>query len=225
MRMNKEKYDLSPEQLVLVNKYCEDELRLLKKICLPLIAQKGVAEMEYDDLIDDAMKVLLETASTYNKEINSNFGAVLTMNIKRSYKDWIRDRMRDKRVNYARDKEGNIIYEEYEVNGEKKKRKVIIKSLTLDATTEEGREIKETIASDFKIENIFFRETINGWHKEVIEYLDLLSPLQRKIILMIANNYNKNEICEILHIEENHYDNLLKKIKSSEKTWVLMKLI
>lgn len=31
MRMNKGKYDLSPEQLALVNKYCEDELRLLKK--------------------------------------------------------------------------------------------------------------------------------------------------------------------------------------------------
>ena len=213
------------EQNKIIEYYCSNELKELKKICYFVWGNKKIPQQEHDDLFSDALKVLWESINSYNESRNIKFETYLISNIKRSYKDWIRDRIRDKRINYARDKDGNVIYEEYEVNGEKKKRKVIIKSLTLDATTEEGREIKETIASDFKIENVFFKETINGWHKEVLEYLDLLSPLQRKIILMIANNFNKEDICESLHIKETHYDNLLKKTKSYEKTWILMRLI
>lgn len=211
------KINLSEEQLAIINKYCDTDLRELKKICMPLISRKGVADMEIDDLLSDAMKVLLETVQKYDCSRNDNFGAFLTTNIKRSYKDWTRDRMRDKRVNYARDRNGNIIYEEYEENGEKKKRKVIIKSLPLDYTTEEGKEIQETIASDFRVENIFIQEEKSEWRQEVKDYLHNLSPLQYKIVMMVATKYTKEEICEILHIEASHYDNLLKKITSDEK--------
>lgn len=221
--MQIEKVHLSVEQLELINKYCDSELRELKKICLPLIAMKGVADMETDDLLSDAMKTLLETANKYDCSRNDNFGAYLTTNIKRSYKDWTRDRMRDKRVNYARDKNGDIIYEHYEENGEKKKRKVIIKPLTLDMTTEEGRKISEIVESDFRVEDIFMGET--EWHQEVKDFLNNLSPLQRKIIMMLADKYNKEEICSILHIESSHYDNLLKKIRSDEKIKPLMTLM
>ena len=186
---------------------------------------KGVADMEIDDLLSDAMKVLLETVQNYDCSRNDNFGAFLTTNIKRSYLDWTRDRMRDMRVNYARDRNGNIIYEYYEENGEKKKRKVIIKPLTLDATTEEGREIRDTVASDFRIENIFTKETEDEWHQEVKDYLEKLSPLQHEIIMMLANNYTKDEICEILHIEHSHYNNLLKRITADEKIKPLRSLM
>lgn len=216
---------LSDEQLKLVDKYCCNEMRELKKICLPLISLKGVADMEIDDLLSDAMKVLLETVENYDCSRNDNFGAYLTTNIKRSYLDWTRDKMRDKRVNYARDRNGNIIYEEYEEHGEKKKRKVIIKSLTLDATTEEGREIRETVASDFRIENIFIAEDKSEWHQEVKDFLHSLSPLQFKIIMMLSEKYNREEICENLHIELSHYDNLLKRITADEKIKPLRALV
>lgn len=219
----KRKYaNLSPEQLALLDKYCRDDLRELKKICLPLITMKGVADMETDDLISDAMNVLLETVANYDCSRNDNFGAYLTTNIKRSYKDWTRDRMRDKRINYARDKNGDIIFEEYNEGGKKKKRKVLIKPIPLDAATEEGREIYEKVESNFRVENIFMK---TEWHQEVIDYLSNLSPLQRKIIIMIANKYNKDEICGILHIESPHYDNLLKRITSDEKIKPLTALI
>lgn len=220
--MQTKKMNLSPEQLALLEKYCRDDLRELKKICFPLIAMKGVADMETDDLISDAMKVLLETVANYDCSRNDNFGAYLTTNIKRSYKDWTRDRMRDKRVNYARNKNGDIIFEEYSEGGKKKKRKVLIKPIPLDAATEEGREIYEKVESNFRVENIFME---TEWHQEVIDYLGNLSPLQRKIIMMIANKYNKNEICSILHIESPHYDNLLKRITSDEKIKPLTVLI
>ena len=54
---------------------------------------KGVADMEIDDLLSDAMKVLLETVENYDCTRNDNFGAYLTTNIKRSYLDWTRDRI------------------------------------------------------------------------------------------------------------------------------------
>lgn len=223
--MTVNKINLSPDQLAIVDRYCRNDLRELKKICLPLISMKGVADMEIDDLLSDAMKVLLETVENYDCTRNDNFGAYLTTNIKRSYLDWTRDRMRDKRVNYARDRNGNIIYEEYEEHGEKKKRKVIIKSLTLDATTEEGREIRETVASDFQIENTFIMEDKSEWHQEVKDFLHSLSPLQFKIIMMLSEKYNREEICEILHIELSHYDNLLKRITSDEKIKPLRTLV
>lgn len=220
-----EKINLNEDQLAIVDKYCCDNMRELKKICIPLISMKGVADMETDDLLSDAMKVLLETVQNYDFTRNDNFGAYLTTNIKRSYKDWTRDRMRDKRVNYARDKNGQIIYEYYEENGERKKRKVIIRPLTLDATTEEGREIRDTIASNFRIENIFMGETKEEWHNEVKEYLNSLSPLQYKIVMMLTNKYTKEEICEILHIQLKHFDNIWKQIISDKKIKPLKRLV
>ena len=222
--MKTRKIVLSDEQLKLVDKYCCNEMRELKKICLPLISLKCVADMEIDDLLSDAMKVLLETVENYDCSRNDNFGAYLTTNIKRSYLDWTRDRMRDKRVNYARDRNGDVIYEYYEENGEKKKRKVILKPLTLDATTEEGREIRDTIASDFSVENKLIIESEEEWHQEVKDYLNGLSPLQYQVVMMLANKYIKEEICEILHIKPNHYDNLLKRITADEKIKPLLKL-
>lgn len=212
--MNKGKYDLFPEQLALVNKYCEDELRLLKKICLPLIAQKGVAEMEYDDLIDDAMKVLLETASTYNKEINPNFGAILTMNIKRSYIDWTRDRMRDKSVNYARDKNGNIIKDE---DGNK----IILQSVILDATTEEGRDVSETVASNFNIESESqFDFDID---EKVEDFLDSLSKVQKSILLMRMEKIEPDNIKKKLNLSDREYNNEMKSIKMNKGLSVFTK--
>lgn len=43
--------------------------------------------------------------------------------------------------------------------------------------------------------------------------------------MMLADKYTKEEICEILHIESFHYDNLLKKITSDEKTKPLKSLM
>jgi len=45
------KINLSPDQLAIVDRYCRNDLRELKKICLPLISMKGVADMEIDDLL------------------------------------------------------------------------------------------------------------------------------------------------------------------------------
>ena len=97
--------------------------------------------------------------------------------------------------------------------------------MTLDATTEEGREIRDTVASDFRIENIFMKETEDEWHQEIKDYLEKLSPLQHEIIMMLANNYTKDEICEILHIEHAHYNNLLKKITDDKKIKPLRSLV
>lgn len=214
--------NFSKEQRELINLYCSDNLFKLKAICIPLIRQKNVVQMEEDDLISNAMWVLLETVSTYNPEINPNFGAVLTMNIKRSYLDWTRDKMRDKRVNYARDRDGNIIYEEYKDGDEIKKRKVIIKPLSLDAEIEDGIEISEIVSSKMNVEDLFIEEEI---HKEVQEYLDGLSPLQRKVILMLSHKYTEEEICEILHIDDKQFKNICARLKSAEKIKPLLKLL
>ena len=209
--------ELTPEQMNFVDFYCEDELRELKKICLPLISLKGVAEMEIDDLLSDAMKTLLETVEKYDHSKNDNFGAYLTINIKRSYSDWTRDRMRDKRINYARDKDGNIIYEESE-DGNGKKRKVIVKSLALDGMTPDGVAVIERISASNTLEEKIFQPDISP---KMEKYLHNLSKEQLEVAELFMEGYQQQDIMEILNISQTDLNNRIRGMKSYRNISIL----
>ena len=71
---NYENLDLEPWQLDICKEYCENDMKLLKKSCYKMIKRKNLDGNEfYDDLIDEAMFVLIESVLTYDKEKNSRF--------------------------------------------------------------------------------------------------------------------------------------------------------
>ena len=198
--------------------WAKDEMYNLKKMCYPLIKQKNLAQLEDMELLSDALNVLYECIERFDSDKGVLFKTFLYGNIKRSFKDWTRDRMRDKRVNYAKDKNGNFIYEEYEVNGKKRKRKIIVKPLPLDAVLGEGKLLCETIASDFNIEDFF----IKGSDK-LETYLSNLTIEQRKLAILLSRGYKKKEILHILNITSKKYQDLFFGLKTYKNISILFK--
>lgn len=208
--------NLNIQQLKIIEEFHENEMRRLKRICDPLIRRKGVAEMYRDDLYDVASDTLLESVISFKPDRHCSFFTYLTGNINRAFYDWTRDNttrlcrsniQTDEKGQIMRDEDGNVIK---------------IHNISLDAPTEDGVDIREKVASDFDIEDEVIGIVGDGniqeeWHREVIEYLEMLSPMQRKIIILLAENKDKDEICEELHITANHFKNSIKKIMADEK--------
>lgn len=86
--------------------------------------------------------------------------------------------------------------------------------------------LADVIVSDFDIKDELEElKEENSWSKEVEEYLNNLSPLQRKIALMISDDNTPDEICKELHITMIHYNNSVKRIFATEKIKVLRPLV
>lgn len=88
--------------------------------------------------------------------------------------------------------------------------------------------IGDTIASCNDVESkvdLFAEDNRDHWHPKLKEYINGLSPLQRKIAYMIADNYTRDEICNELHITESHYNNSVKRMFAAEKIAPLRSLV
>lgn len=108
------------------------------------------------------------------------------------------------------------------------KRKADRMSISIDTPigNDENYTIGDMIADDFTIDKELFEEDEREeWRKEVIEYLNSLSPLQRKIAFLLSDNNTPGEICEELHITMKHYENSMKRILADEKIKPLRPLV
>lgn len=164
--------------------------------------------MDEDDLFSIAMDVLLKSVKMYD-ESQGSLDTFLFNNIYKKANTYIRDtKYRAKRSNVRKDEDGKATY---------------ISNVPLDAPTEDDIDLCEKVASDFKIEDNlseeigFSSDDIENWHPVVKDYLNGLSPLQRKIILMLSRNKDRDEICKTLNITYNHYENSLKRILADER--------
>lgn len=214
---------LTLEQKQILKEYCENGGRKLDKICKGLIYKKDVPLYLRDDLYSLAQWTFLETLRSYDGTRDSQFSTYLINGIWKAFYDWTRDGMRGKRCNLQRDENGRILRDEHE-------HPIIIQNISLDAKLEDDVDWSEKVASDFNVEDEVTKEMClsseeEEWHDEVKEYLNGLSPLQRKIIYMLSHDYIQTEICEELHITVNHYNNSLKRIMASERIRPLRVLV
>ena len=91
---------------------------------------------------------------------------------------------------------------------------------------DENFTIGDTIASDKTIESeLFEEENKEEWRPEVKEYLEKLSPLQRRIAFLLSDENTPEEICEELHITMKHFENSVKRILADERIRPLRKLV
>lgn len=108
-------------------------------------------------------------------------------------------------------------------------KKVIVPDVRLDAPLNDEDEettIGDVTAGNDTVESeIFKEEKREEWRSEVKEYLNNLSPLQRKIAFLLSDNNTPDEICEELHITMKHFDNSLKRILADERIRPLRTLI
>ena len=227
---NYESLDLEPWQLAICEEYCKNDLKLLRKSCHKMILKKNLDGNEfYEDLLDEAMFVLIESVLTYDKEKNSRFEGYFKSNLARSFYDWSRDQNRQSRTNYLCNENGIVEVKDKE---DGKTRPVILPNVKLDApvmTDKDGSElgVHEVVGDGFDLEEFICdqeRGEYDKWHPETKEFLHNLSPLQRKIILMIADRYEREEICEILHISVHTYDNSFKRICRNKNIYLIKNL-
>ncbi len=193
---DKEKEDL-------IRQYCDNKMKQLRKICDPIIRLMNVPLSEYDDLYSDAMKVVLESVENFNQERNCSFNTFLVGNIKRSFQDWLRDKHRWKRCNLETDERGNLKRNE-------RGQTISIPNVSLDMKTEDGIDLAEKIAC---VENNTDEEEFSP---QMEEYLKELSKVQKKILIHLADGYGKDEIIDMLNIDEFLYTDSLKAIKNEK---------
>ena len=218
--------NLSQWQLEMCEYYCENNMKRLKKMCKRLLQIKNIAGNEYyDDLMDEAMFTLIESVLSFDQNRNDNFGGYLRKNIQNAFWEWTRDQGREKRTNYLRGLDGKV-------KTDKDGSPIILAAVPLDAPLKEEkdgktRDVSEIISSGFSIEKFVCdkeNSEFEDWHPEMKEFLHKLSPLQQQIAILLANRYNKEEICEVLNISERTYDNSFRMICLNKNTKLIRKL-
>lgn len=210
--------NLTSEQLHTIEYYMKDEMKELKKICYPIIDRKYLPMSDYDELFDDAIKVLLESIIDFDESYKVPFKGYLKTNIAKSFWEWTRNENRLKRCNVAY-KNGKPLKEKDE-NG--KERYVILKPVYIDAENEDGIRESEKIPSKFDINNVIIEES---YSKAVTTYIDSLSPLQKRIAVCLSEGMKRDRICEELHITYSQYRNSRERMLSYEKTKNLYPLL
>ena len=212
-------YSLMNEyQHLLINEYCQDNLKELKKICWNVWGKKGIASCFYDDLYDDAIKVLSESVMTYDHNTNIPFRNYLMKNIRLSYREWVRNTFyRAKRNNLLLDKNGLIQKDENE-------NPIIIPNVSFDAPVEDDLDLREKIASDFSIENEIFHDEMTS-DENVDIFFKSLSKLEQQILRLKMQDYSVKEILSRLNISDREYKNAMKSITKNENLSLFSKNI
>lgn len=168
------------DQEAILNFYCDNEMRELKKICYPIFKQiGGISQSDYDDLYSIALDTLVYSVFRFDESKKCKFLTYLIGNLNRKYDTYIRDRNRLKRIPSK-----------------------MIESFS-DLVTEDGMELSETIPSGFDTFEEAFGTNFEGTYIE--EYLRRLSIKQREIVNLLFNGYKPKEIREKLHMRDKEY--------------------
>lgn len=207
--MKKQKEEYEKWQIDLINQYCSNNMANLKKICNPLILKKGVCQMEYDELYSDALWVLRESVKSFSRKKECSFKTFLIGNIKRSFYDWTRDRLRWKRCNLETDENGQLKRDEIGLP-------IPVKNIPLDAPNNDGVDWSEKIESSFNIEREI-KIDFDDKDDNVELFLNSLSKLQKNILLLKMDNVPLEEIKEKLHISDGEYLSEMRSIQKNKK--------
>lgn len=204
------KIELNKEQLAIIDEYCCDGMKKLKKLCDPIIMKiGGISEKDHDDIYSLAQFLLYKSVKNYDKD-NANGASFKTFlyNIlsRRIYATYIRDKNRQCRSNTRIGKNGEVIF---------------IPDVSLDAPTEETQDIKEKIASDYNVEDASeFDFTVD---ENVENFMSSLSNIQRKILEMKMKEIPTDKIRSELGISAARYAKEMESIKLNEGLLVFTK--
>lgn len=197
------------EQLKIINEYCRDNMKKLKKVCYKRIRDIcGDSNMDEDDLFSVAMDVLIKSVKKYDKSQGS-LDTFLQKNIYKKSNTYLRDtKYVSKRSNVQKDEDGKRTY---------------IPNTPLDVPNDDGINLAEKVASDFKIEDKLSEEIGFSFGENVQEYLNSLSDIQKKIAKCIMAGDIPSEIREQLDLTEKQYAEHLSVMRSYEKKRKLYK--
>lgn len=209
----------------LVNLYFKNNGKKIRKM-IDEILIKLKFNVENSDFYSLANEVFLDALCRYDGV--RDFNAFLYSCFINKFKSGMTHETRDKRCVKVsvekKDSDGNIIKDE---NGNTIMEKKIVPNVSIYTPIgdEDGNyTLGDTLASNETIETEIFKEE-EEFRREVLEYLNCLSPLQKQIALLLSENNTPDEICEELHITMKHFENSIKRIFSDEKIKPLRVLV
>ncbi len=184
------------------------------------ILQKLRFNVDKSDFYSLGNEIFIDVLKRYD-EIQ-DFDGFLYSCLEKKFKTEMTRRTRDKRCI-------KVDVVEKDLNGNEVVKKVIVPDVRLDAPLNDEDEettIGDVTAGNNTVESeVFKEEKREEWRSDVKEYLDNLSPLQRKIAFLLSDNNTPDEICEELHITMKHFDNSLKRILADERIRPLRTLL
>ena len=186
---------------ILITYYADNAKKLHKVVDKILLNFGGLSDKDMDDFYSLANEVFVDVIARYDD--SQSFDGFLYSCLLNKIKTEMTRRNREKR-------------------------KADRMSISIDTPIgdDENSTIGDMIADDYTIEKeVINQEEREEWRKEVKEYLDSLSPLQRMIAFLLSDNNTPDEICEELHITIKHFENYMKRILSDERIKPLRPLV
>lgn len=199
--------NLTPWQEELIMAYCDNNAKKLRQIGMPKWLNLGVPESDYDDLCDDAVKVLIETLADFDPKKAVKFEAYLRSNIYNSASEWYRNQ-------YLRACRSNLLKKNGKIVRDKKKNPIVIFSVSLDAPNEDGIDFRETVADPKSIEDMLEEDIEKD--SPFDRYLRQLPVDQRRVAKMFAAGYTTKEIKEKLHMSSKDLANIMQGLRKHE---------
>lgn len=195
------------EQIAIAEDYCCNNMSKLKMICYPIIIKiGGITGKDYDDIYSLAQFLLYKCIKKYDK--NNTTGAsfyTFFSNVlnRRLYATYIRDKNRKCRSNTKIKDNGEVTF---------------IPDVSLDAPTPDCLATLERISFSKSLEDEIIHEDISD---KMREYLNNLPKDQRKVAELIMDGYTKDEIKEILHMEQNEFTDCMNAMKAYRNISIL----
>lgn len=192
---------IDKETLEILQPYCENDMRLLKRMSKSIFLRFNelLTEADYDDFYSIANITLWQACQTYNSDMGISFDVFLRTCLKKKFATEIRDRHRKKRV-------------------------INQFTTSLDAFNDSDEEcsLLDFISSDFDVfEEVLKRQDKEQYTDKAQEYISKLSNQQVNILNLLIDGYNPIEIRGILKITTKEYTDNLQIMRAYENVKVL----
>ena len=193
-----EQKKLTPEQQREVNRYYEKNAKRLHNMVDKIVGRLGfIGLVDNEDFYSLANEIFANMIEKYDKE--KSFDIFLYSCLLNKFKTEMTRRNRIKRTSDR-----------------------LAISLETPIGDEDDLILEDVLADKNDVESVVFDESEDGYSKKVITYLNRLSPLQRKVLDLLAIKYTNDEIKEELDITDDQLSNCLTAIRSQRRSKVLI---
>lgn len=192
---------MATAELEVLQTYCENDMRLLKKISRSIFTRfsEPLTNADQDDFFSIANMTLWQAYNSYNPDMGISFDVFLRTCLQKKFKSELTRRYRKKRI-------------------------INKLAVSLDAADEsdEKHSLLDFIPSDFDtFEEAVSRQEHGQYRDKAQEYVSRLSNQQVNILNLLMDGYKPNEIQRILEISKREYADNLQIMKSYENVKVL----
>lgn len=192
---------MTSEALSVLQPYCENDMRLLKKISRSIFMRfnEPLTKADHDEFYSIANMTLWQAYNAYNPDTGISFDGFLRSCLQKKFKTELTHRHRQKRI-----------LNQFAVS--------------LDAVNDNEEEcsLLDFIPSDFDTFEEASRTQKNGQYQDKIQrYISKLSNLQVSILNLLVDGYKPNEIQKIMEISPKEYADNMQVMRSYENVKIL----